>query len=65
MELRVCLLYTSGEFNTVGLEDIIDAFSRREAATVEAVSYTHLDVYKRQSLSHVRQQLPTLFLFIL
>ena len=26
-----------GEFNTVGLEDIIDAFSRREAATVEAV----------------------------
>ena len=40
-----------GEFNTVGLEDIIDAFSRREAATVEAVpvSYTHLDVYKRQA----------------
>ena len=57
-----------GGFNTVGLEDIIDAFSRREAATVEAVpkmlkagadvlieaqraeavSYTHLDVYKRQ-----------------
>lgn len=26
-----------GEFNTVGLEDIIDAFSRRETATVEAV----------------------------
>lgn len=26
-----------GEFNTVGLEDIIDAFSRREQATVEAV----------------------------
>lgn len=26
-----------GEFNTVGLEDIIDAFSRREAAIVEAV----------------------------
>ena len=26
-----------GEFNTVGLEDIIDACSRREAATVEAV----------------------------
>lgn len=26
-----------GEFNTVGMEDIIDAFSRREAATVEAV----------------------------
>ena len=28
---------TLTEFNTVGLEDIIDAFSRREAATVEAV----------------------------
>ena len=26
-----------GEFNTVGLEDIIDAFGRRETATVEAV----------------------------
>lgn len=26
-----------GEFNTVGLEDIIKSFSRREAATVEAV----------------------------
>ncbi|UWG72611.1 MAG: virion morphogenesis family protein [Bacteriophage sp.] len=26
-----------GEFNTVGLEDIIEAFSKREAATVEAV----------------------------
>lgn len=26
-----------GEFNTVGLEDIIDAFSRREQATVKAV----------------------------
>ena len=25
------------EFNTVGLEDIIDAFSRREQATVQAV----------------------------
>ncbi len=26
-----------GEFNTVGLEDVIEAFSRREQATVEAV----------------------------
>ena len=26
-----------GEFNTVGLEDIIDAFSRREAATVKEI----------------------------
>ena len=26
-----------GEFNTVGLEDIIKSFSKREAATVEAV----------------------------
>ena len=26
-----------GEFNTVGLEDIIDALGRRETATVEAV----------------------------
>lgn len=26
-----------GEFNTVGLEDVIEAFSRKEQATVEAV----------------------------
>lgn len=26
-----------GEFNTIGLEDVIEAFSRREQATVEAV----------------------------
>ena len=38
-----------GEFNTVGLEDIIDAFSRREAATVEE---KYVEIYPQGRAKH-------------
>ena len=60
------------EFNTVGLEDIIDAFRRREQATVQAVPKmlkAGADVLveaqkglwglrKRRDLSSLSKQLP-------
>ena len=36
--------------NAMGLEELTDYYENSYKANVETVSYTHLDVYKRQSL---------------
>ena len=39
---------TDNQVNTIITETVINEISLTESVTMEAVSYTHLDVYKRQ-----------------
>ena len=56
-QVGVCLLYTSTGFpdaehgGTMGFDELLDRVEQviaRKLDALEAVSYTHLDVYKRQ-----------------
>ena len=62
-----CLTYRNiekllaGVFQSRGFHEVItpgleyyDVFSQGESSIPQAVSYTHLDVYKRQSISFAR-----------
>ena len=40
----------------VDIEDVLAALDEEESSRIEPVSYTHLDVYKRQSLSMLLRQ---------
>ena len=45
--MRLCVLHNLYFYNTM-MEEIRDAIEQHRYAEYKAVSYTHLDVYKRQ-----------------